>query len=421
MDKSPSSHQFESLNQEDKAASTAAEGVEGAGEASPPTSLLDLPDELLTHIYDEVYRSQRPQERREDMVSGILVSLDSVRVNKRIFNLARPVWFQHLGFPRGLKLDNFLAELISHAEVHTIVHCIVTPLPYSFPALHSSVIRSLSNLTSLTLSFPRPLDGTQSTYTIPISLTAAFRALSRLEHLKIVSQPRLTFEDTSFSLNGDMPTLRRLDIDNVVSLSDPIFDGATLLRSLTLRDKGIAPRSIPWATVVSLQILPGASETIEDQSTRQQFEALLFVLQESKLERLDVGCETDICWESSDVSLPSVRVLSIEGYVQLQERNNLPNLWSFLSVFPSLSILHLRSISFSSDCLIVGTLAELDPVILLLTHPSLAALLAALRTTTVLTLRISDEDDPVDMRWTRCSREEDFVGQKWMLGGENNV
>lgn len=102
-------------------------------------------------------------------------------------------------------------------------------------------------------------------------------------------------------------------------------------------------------------------------------------------------------------------------------QDNLPNLWAFTRVFPSLTILHLREAHWSQDAYTVLDMADLDSISLILSQPSLAALLVVLRKTSVLELRISDVGVAVQMRWTRFTKEEDFVMEAWSMGGENNL
>lgn len=222
--------------------------------APSPTSLLNLPDELLTAIFDQVYRSQRPFEEDEDAEFGLLVPLEQILVNKRILRLARPIWFHHLTAPSGLLGDTFLSKLSARHHDHHLVQSLFTEHPYTFPSLHSSVLALLSNLTSLSLFFPVLADPSATTYTIPFAVTRAVKSLPRLEHLKLTGKPQLAFEDTSFCLDRDLPTLRHLDADETLSQAVLSYS-ATTLRALTVRGKQHPFSSLPWATLVSLRLL----------------------------------------------------------------------------------------------------------------------------------------------------------------------
>ncbi|GAA5829061.1 hypothetical protein JCM5353_000884 [Sporobolomyces roseus] len=71
--------------------------------AQPPTSLLSLPNDILLLVYEEVYN-----ERYNSITTGDPLRIAETFVNKRIFSLARPLWFKHLSISSD-QLDRRLA------------------------------------------------------------------------------------------------------------------------------------------------------------------------------------------------------------------------------------------------------------------------------------------------------------------------
>ncbi|GAA5898262.1 hypothetical protein JCM6882_000113 [Rhodosporidiobolus microsporus] len=438
---SPSPHQFESLNQEDKAASTASEGVK----ASPPTSLLDLPDELLASIFDQVWQSLRPEE--ENTRVGILVPLDHILVNKRIFAAARPLWFRHLTTPdEHEEHDLFLSNFLKRRDLHPLVHSLRTEHPWHFPALHSTVIGVLSNLSSLVISFGCSTGDNDGTDYIPVSFTDTLKTLDNLRTLRMLTFPDI--EDNTFNLARYLPVLRHLDVQGESVAESLLADGAPHLEAFTMRGNYIPP--LPWASLKRLTLEPendnmaNPREFLEDleASTRERLSlyhlalafpstrrledadrfcqrdlsTMLELLQKSHLGRFDLTHVDELEWDTIDIRIPSLKVLSLNGSLRVHEKSNLASLQAFLSMFPSLTTLLIEGFTFSPLALPqTADTFPLPAVSLAVKLPHLFSLLFLLRSTSVLEFRPKGTGKTREVRWTRNEGTEEFARECWTV------
>jgi hypothetical protein len=97
-------------------------------------------------------------------------------------------------------------------------------------------------------------------------------------------------------------------------------------------------------------------------------------------------------------------------------QDNLVALYRFLSTFPSLTSLRLEGFEFSDDFNhSAQSISLLTPVNIALGLPVLTAFLVVLRSTAAREVRYRAEDEKREMRWTRLTREEDFVSECWTL------
>lgn len=78
--------------------------VEHASTSPPRTSLLSLPNDLLLMIYEEVKQDQ-------DAGKTAVTSIVEILVNKRIFNLVRPLWLSRLSVKKP-RIDQLLPQLL---------------------------------------------------------------------------------------------------------------------------------------------------------------------------------------------------------------------------------------------------------------------------------------------------------------------
>jgi hypothetical protein len=141
-----------------------------------PVSLLDLPDELLATIYDQLYHSLRSSA--ESSPVGVCVPLSKLLVNKRIFNIAQPLFFQHLAFPTdpyaGQTSDEFTAKVLQlPKERSDLITSAQVELSHECPAVQMTALASLHNLEHLVFD-------TNSADYVPMYVTDALKKLKKL-------------------------------------------------------------------------------------------------------------------------------------------------------------------------------------------------------------------------------------------------
>jgi len=111
----------------------------------PPTSFLDLPDETLHSIFEEVY-----EERYESITSTTPLRIAEILVNKRIYSLARPLWYKRLSINEQ-QLDVRLAGLLGDATRASQVSELVVSLTNSHVNLAKLAISRVTRLFSITV------------------------------------------------------------------------------------------------------------------------------------------------------------------------------------------------------------------------------------------------------------------------------
>ncbi|GAA6038112.1 hypothetical protein JCM8097_007552 [Rhodosporidiobolus ruineniae] len=417
------------------------------GQALPrPTTLLNLPDELLVQVFDGI--DHGALTGRTEYTHGGPNATSPILVNKRIYRLARPFWFRRLRIPgNSTDRDAYLDKLIVDKDVHPFVESAELDM-YDITKHEPLLTTGFSlfyNLVSLTISFFYG-DANMST-----ALTGALAKLTALRHLRLDDCDGL--EDPDFSFDKKVPSLRHLDIAWSEGIHQ-ILDGVSQLTHLTVRtyelvDVGSVP--IPWTTLRHLTLKPEANfegaddllatfqaalnkvprieefplerltfdfyatQSPDDGFDRTHLLALLEDLRQSQLRQLDFLMAHDFeDWPKTALKVESVKVLRLQGSYDLHEAVNLPGLFAFLAMFPSLTTLSMRDFHFSDPPEPVASLAQLSSLDLVLRQPVLNSLLTALSTTATLNFRYSQSGCSEELQWTRQSKEDNFSRQLWL-------
>ncbi|GAA5980125.1 hypothetical protein JCM5350_001772 [Sporobolomyces pararoseus] len=121
--------------------------VEHASTSPPRTSLLSLPNDLLLMIYEEVKQDQ-------DAGKTAVTSIVEILVNKRIFNLVRPLWLSRLSVKKP-RIDQLLPQLLDDSAR------LCNLSPYIRP-YRSSLSSSIRRARSRSSQYTRP-PSTQNT------------------------------------------------------------------------------------------------------------------------------------------------------------------------------------------------------------------------------------------------------------------
>jgi len=119
--------------------------IGSSSSARPPTSFLDLPDDILLPILEEFY-----EQRYESITRTTPLRIAEILVNKRIYLLARPLWYKRLSINEqqfdvrlaGLNEDDIRRSALLHLDV---------ALTDSLSNLMRSVIVRLPRLTHLSI------------------------------------------------------------------------------------------------------------------------------------------------------------------------------------------------------------------------------------------------------------------------------
>ena len=115
------------------------------------------------------------EERYESLTKETPIRIAETLVNKRIFSLARPLWYRHLSISDS-QLDLRLAGLHMHDGRRTVLRHLRVSLANAHFNLFKSVLLRLPLLTHLTLQVPEDL--------APEALSEVAAGIARLDGLK---------------------------------------------------------------------------------------------------------------------------------------------------------------------------------------------------------------------------------------------
>jgi len=147
----------------------------------PRTSLLDLSDEIISLVFDQAYRP--PSTSPFGVIR--LQSIDFL-INKRIFELARPLWSKALLIKES-QLDSRLAGIHLHKKRRDHLRMLEVPVTNHLYNLLNSVFPRLPLLTHLALQI------TESASAVSTStLAEGLIKLVNLEKLRLRSPRHLT-------------------------------------------------------------------------------------------------------------------------------------------------------------------------------------------------------------------------------------
>ncbi|GAA5955928.1 hypothetical protein JCM3765_000043 [Sporobolomyces pararoseus] len=413
----------------------------------PQTSLLSLPNDLLLQIYEELYEDQHGDKNISPPVSEILV-------NKRLFNLARPIWFSRLSI-RKHQLDRRLVGLLNDS----VRLAALRSLDLHFHESHAHLIRmTLSRLTFLVRlcirnpGSPSPLvkqtvlRGVQEGGSVKdvefhlgrgsVSLMQAFGREFRRGLPGQLRSLKISTTDCKLQNVGDEDAQGGLSLLNV-----PLEPYATQFwscRSFEYEfDHGSNPRAQEFLQGLEESARnpnsgPGTSSSLNrfalripvtthaerhDQTyfTDNNLARLFRLLSLTQIERLELNTLDWIPSLEIEDRLLSVKLLKLSGTSSFSEAPNFRKLAHLISVLPSLTQLHLCGSNFFGANLKADKISKYDDFILAMISPPLAALLFALRTTEVEIFTYRGGGEKREMRWTRSSTQEDFVRDCWTL------
>ncbi|GAA5980128.1 hypothetical protein JCM5350_001773 [Sporobolomyces pararoseus] len=110
-----------------------------------PSDIYSLSDELLTLIFRQVYEDRYASSRPE------IPPIEEIMINKRIFNLVKPVWFSRLSADKN-QLDRRLCGLLNDRIVLETLCRIEVVLSNYLTHLVALTLSRLSSLTSISLT-----------------------------------------------------------------------------------------------------------------------------------------------------------------------------------------------------------------------------------------------------------------------------
>ncbi|BGP44786.1 hypothetical protein JCM10450v2_000600 [Rhodotorula kratochvilovae] len=362
---------------------TAVPHVEGKGEDSHsnghqaalrPVSLLDLPDELLEQIFRQVFASLVPQNGL--VVPGLVAPLGLISVNKRVYALNSRLWLSRVTGPvlEGQR-GSFFSRLLCAPAAHTqITHLDVT-LSNSTPLLSLALISHLVNLESLELDLEEGSDveiAQEPRLLVADAIGALVRGLLHLQKLSLTAPDELPGE-----------SFRLVDTPHVVELvaqDGPWLRGALALGAPALRKvecvgvvADFRELVIPWSTLDKLALgefdeardleslidCLKAAPSIALKQVCIPFEGgdhfparmhkLLEALGRTGLKRLQIFNITSFRWEFTDLRLPGVQTVLLNGDCAYNDGDTLQHLARFLSMFPEATEVRLLGGTFSAS------------------------------------------------------------------------
>ncbi|GAA5875670.1 hypothetical protein JCM16303_003949 [Sporobolomyces ruberrimus] len=427
----------------------------------PPTSLLSLPDDLLYLVFEELH-----EQRQSEVATSGPLRIVELLINKRVFAVARPLWFSRLTITTN-QLDDRLSGLLGHDKRLQYLRRLELPLTTTFARLteltlahtpgltHFSVIcdntysqsmddtlmrsvRSMSLLRYFTASFSTETFSADDTVlrrlmkALPPAAWSRFHEVAgRMRYTAVTGVNRYeTYHAETIVEAYDYIPWRHLKYLECgpISLNDrsPV---EALLGSLTAAqqdDGNRARRPISLRhLILDLDTWMGWDSS---HGMSPHFGTLFRFLASTRLEHLELRSVGWIPQPEPASHCSSVKILRISGACRLKGRVPFAAFHRFLSMFPSLLQLHLVGSNFFQDsalhladyltsttCTIADDMSRLEPMERYFQYPELCTLLHFLRTTRVRIFTYRGDLEKREMRWTRSDEETDFDADCWTL------
>ncbi|BGP18152.1 hypothetical protein JCM10213_007758 [Rhodosporidiobolus nylandii] len=435
---------------------------EAVGEVKAASPFERLPDELLLAVLEQVH------------LDTPLLKVDrlaALAADKRLYRLARVVAFRAVGPSSQENQVVILPRLFARIYLHPLVKSLEYIYSHTFVTYDTALLPLLRNLTSLTLKDLDPPGNAQQPLLVATSLTAMLKQLRNLERLVLKRASWFAFEDPSFRLCRDLPSLRSLkledcaaedagcsqlleDLSNIVhleldcfrleaaysripwssvrSLSLTVTDGSDILLPeadalLNSLERAIYPEASAKPQLIPLRTLSlgGWALDMEDRHDpdmyrhglgSQSLTKLFRLLAGTQLKRLRLWCPEELRNSQRDVTLPSVKVLIFDGVsmgdIRVQDLPAFPNL---LDVFPNLEHLVLDNISIQDreTGILKPPPHELTPSILALQYPTVSSLVQYLTASRVLSITWRRPCEAAWLRWERNSPTQEFKLERY--------
>ncbi|BGP51099.1 hypothetical protein JCM10450v2_007028 [Rhodotorula kratochvilovae] len=393
---------------------TATEGSTGGHLPRKTTLLLDLPDELLVHIFlltRDPPQHAGPYHPHPPHPTNLTVS--KILVNKRIAALLHrhAISSHHMDFGGGGKLGRIL--LREEARRCTLYLALDFDYIESDSALWLGALTQLSNLRGLALSLSVSISDPD--------LQRCLQQLPNVEHLSLFWTRYLPAR-TSLSL-GSLPSLKRLDIDaslaakgilnTAVSILEEVrFENVTTDFVLGFIFKNFIPltRKLPLKHI-SFSFACADEAEADTVSGLERVWEMLSILFWRNLRRIDLFKLPHLEAPPSHLRMRAVERLSLSAATSPQhlvtgrsEADDYSALILVLAAFPCLRHLELEGYRLWQ----VGAPPRIDLVAF---APHLAALLGFLRASQVVYFRLAQGNKGAC--WTRRGVEEDFEVERW--------
>ncbi|BGP28640.1 hypothetical protein JCM10296v2_000376 [Rhodotorula toruloides] len=373
------------------------------------SNVLDLPEDILRLILLELHngllRSIERDGARHGAPSHYLV------INKRLHSLARPIWGRILLNPPNSDPANVYLHTLSSLHGADCVLEVDLVFTTKIPALYFALISQLRNLKQLKLDME--MSWTQGTAT---------HATARLATLTLYDPT--SSDDPHFSLERDVPSLRILRAKIGPWLTGVVSRGVECLHELVYLSEelhrveaphtDVEPSSVALRSVALGFLALNAGD--RGPFTTSHLLELFDVLDPLPLRDLVVKAGPNIALPTKlpVAVLPSLESLSLVGPVRVHA--NLASLATLLRMLRGLKEFVLVGAPFADATSTVDTLVKLSPGERAIRFPHLTALLAYLpHSTQVIRFTYMRNDTREQMRWTRPSVEEEFVGERWTL------
>ncbi|GAA5837294.1 hypothetical protein JCM9279_005643 [Rhodotorula babjevae] len=416
------------------------------GSAEPTsraTSLLDLPDELLADIFQAVYDSESDNIRHSDQTFFI-------RICKRIYNLALPIWMSHVEL-RMPSTPGAVTNLVNNVRSSAyakakdvVIFCSLQGLPSSV----ADVLISFPNVKSLrfdTIATP-DADGM-----IPLRASNVLTMMRSLNQLEL--DPDVSFEDQAFDLRTTSVRVLVLDTIDHTMLRHGRGGG---LDTLIIDSYTLEGCAVPWCTLRTLRLRGGAEGIIEGVATilpsletavgsgpvplntfelaieghvfpagfddvahrSEQYQVMYTVLQLAKPQVLRVAhvLYSPLGPPARVGPFSSVVKLDLEADISLVDlcRSLDAGLVAFLRLFPSMTDFYLACSGHPNS--LVADYIDMSPATFSARHPSFAGLVVLLKTTLVLRFEYRSAVEPLFLRYTRATADDDFTAEAWQKG-----
>ncbi|EGU12108.1 Proteophosphoglycan 5 [Rhodotorula toruloides ATCC 204091] len=428
--------------------------------ADSTTSLLDLPDELLTRIFDLAFEASvavRPSRNTFGQHDNRL-GTGYFTLNRRLYRLCRPRFLRRLALPSDYSVvEEGLAELLLHRNITGNVQKLAANFRRLDAHLIDVALVHFPKLERLALYFD----------TVSPMLAASLSTLNSLRHLALYRTHDPDSEVSStLDLATSAPSVRclfvHLEGTDVGNSLESTVSGLDRLESLELRLKsgGVSDESIPWSTLRTLRIradkysliggdplltslrkacisdeladtrLPlrhfasnytSLTSRAPNTGTPQHMLRLLSLLSKhASLEELEMPFLVETPPSLAPPGgLPSVRTLKLRAVMTSTKdagrQDRFGPLFRLLGIFPNLQRLDVKSALPSS----FWPRQAMTQSECALKCPEFFALLHVLHDTAIVEIRVDWAQDLYEVRWRREAGSAEWWSERYRLYGSS--
>ncbi|GAA5856126.1 hypothetical protein JCM8547_002992 [Rhodosporidiobolus lusitaniae] len=356
--------------------------------------------------------------------AGIPVRASYLYINRRIYRVARPLWFRHLTVPEDPSLgEAFLVRLLGHRDVHPHVELVYSAQQAGHSTLQLAIIASLPNLKHLHVMYDDPPTPNENSITfvseddiqLEVAETDVLKHFRNLQSLRLGAKNDerfLEMDDTSFDFQRSVPSLRYLECDQITTLTlffektYSAFDTISLQLNELMAVEDVV---IPWSIAKHLRFTTavydqwgGLNHVVSELHSVYPNIPLRSLIMNvkgiTKLEKLRIGDVFDA--EHFQSILEHLRPVPHFRHLEL---GVVDDIWWY------------EASSVRVNTPTAGAIVLTNPTERRTHFSAFYTLFDGLKQSDVREVRYKGKGEKMELRWTRAGKDEEFREELWWL------